>query len=62
MAGSVKAINKLCITLSSVHGAFQNHTEKRRGGHLPHRIALHSVQFYNEYCNVNESPTEVAEY
>jgi len=70
MAGCVKAINKLCITLSSVCGAFQNHTEEWRGGPLPHCIALQSVrvhlqaniQFYNEYCNVNESLTEVSEY
>jgi hypothetical protein len=70
MAGWLKAINKLCITLSSVYGAFQNHTEEWRGGPLPHCIALHSVhvhlyantQFYNVYCNVNESLTEVSEY
>jgi len=42
MAGCVKAINKLCITLSSVHGAFQNHTEEWKGGPLSYCIALHS--------------------
>lgn len=70
MADCVKAIKKLCITLSSVHGAFQNHTEEWKGGLLPHCIALHSVhvclyantQFYNEYCDVNEPLTEISEH
>jgi hypothetical protein len=69
MAGCVKPTNKLCITLSSVHGALQNHTEEWRGDPLPHCIALPSVHahlhantwFYNEYCNVNESLTKVPE-
>lgn len=70
MADCVRAIKKLCITLSSAHSAFQNHNEEWKGGPLPHCIALHSVhvclyantQFYNEYCNVNEPLTEVSEY
>jgi hypothetical protein len=41
MAGSMKAINKLCNTLSRVYGVLQYHTEEWRGGLLP--TVLHYI-------------------